>query len=67
MNTYAPHGYTDIAPWAVTDDTGAFGDFVTAAFSVVEVIRVLVEDRTIGHGETQVGDTVVLAFDRRRE
>jgi hypothetical protein len=32
MSTYAPQGYTDIAPWVVTDDTGAFQDFVMAAF-----------------------------------
>ena len=67
MTTPKPEGYTDVAPWVVTDDTGAFLDFVTAAFGGVELARVRVEDGSIGHGEIRVGDTVVLAFDRRPE
>lgn len=27
-----PAGYTTVAPWVVTDDTGAFLDFVSQAF-----------------------------------
>jgi PhnB protein len=65
MSSTAPEGYTDIAPWVVTDDTGAFLDFVTAAFGGKELARVAVEDGSIGHGEIRVGNTVVLAFDRR--
>lgn len=60
-----PTGYTTVAPWVVTDDTGAFLDFVTAAFAGTELARVRVADGSIGHGEVRVGDTVVLAFDRR--
>ncbi|MFE6970900.1 VOC family protein [Isoptericola sp. NPDC057653] len=63
----APAGYTSVAPWVVTDDTGAFLDFVTAAFDGDELARVVTEDGSVGHGETRVGDTVVLAFDRRPE
>ena len=63
----APDGYTSVAPWVVTDDTGAFLDFVTEVFDGEEVGRVVTEDGSIGHGETRVGDTVVLAFDRRPE
>lgn len=63
----APAGYTSVAPWVVTDDTGAFLDFVTHAFEGEELSRVQTEDGLIGHGETRVGDTVVLAFDRRPE
>ena len=65
MTNYKPEGYTSVAPWVVTDDTGAFLDFVTSAFGGVELARVAVEDGSIGHGEIRVGDTVVLAFDRR--
>lgn len=65
MNRTAPEGYTSVAPWVVTDDTGALLDFVAAAFGGEELARVPVEDGTIGHGEIRVGDTVVLAFDRR--
>ena len=60
----APTGYTTIAPWVVTDDTGAFLDFVAAAFGGEELGRVVTEGGAIGHGEIRVGDTVVLAFDR---
>ncbi|WP_433549633.1 VOC family protein [Streptomyces sp. CA-294286] len=65
MKHTAPEGYTSVAPWVVTDDTGALLDFVTAVFDGEEIARVPVEDGTIGHGEIRVGDTVVLAFDRR--
>ncbi|MFF8605814.1 VOC family protein [Streptomyces sp. NPDC015346] len=65
MSDTTPQGYTTVAPWVVTDDTGALLDFVTAAFGGEEIERVRVEDGTIGHGEIRIGDTVVLAFDRR--
>ncbi|MFD8581224.1 VOC family protein [Streptomyces virginiae] len=65
MSHTAPEGYTSVAPWVVTDDTGALLDFITAAFEGEELARVPVEDGTIGHGEIRVGDTVMLAFDRR--
>ncbi|MFE5393271.1 VOC family protein [Streptomyces sp. NPDC056568] len=67
MKHTAPEGYTSVAPWVVTDDTGALLDFVTAAFGGEELARVEVEDGTVGHGEIRVGDTVVLAFDRRAD
>lgn len=67
MKHTAPEGYTSVAPWVVTDDTGALLDFVTAAFGGEELGRVEVEDGTVGHGEIRVGDTVVLAFDRRSD
>ncbi|MFK0237333.1 VOC family protein [Streptomyces vinaceus] len=65
MNHTAPEGYTSVAPWVVTEDTGALLDFIAAAFDGEELARVPVEDGTIGHGEIRIGDTVVLAFDRR--
>ena len=65
MTNFKPEGYTSVAPWVVTDDTGAFFYFVRSVFGGVELARVAVEDGTIGHGEIRVGDTVVLAFDRR--
>ncbi|AZP15495.1 VOC family protein [Streptomyces aquilus] len=65
--TAAPQGYTSVTPWVVTDDTGAFLDFVAQAFEGEELGRVVTEDGLIGHGEIRVGDTVVLAFDRRAE
>ncbi|MEU2624739.1 VOC family protein [Streptomyces sp. NPDC007157] len=63
----APEGYTTVAPWVVTDDTGAFLDFVTGAFGGEELARVPTEDGLVGHAEIRVGDTVVLAFDRHAD
>ncbi|MEY9857743.1 PhnB protein [Catenulispora sp. GAS73] len=65
--TTTPTGYTTVAPWIVTTDTGALLDFVTAAFDGVELGRVPLEDGSIGHAEIRVGDTVVLAFDQRAD
>jgi PhnB protein len=62
-----PEGYTTVAPWVVTDDTGAFLDYVTQVFGGAELGRVATEDGSIGHGEIRVGDTVVLAFDRHAD
>ncbi|MEU0535109.1 VOC family protein [Amycolatopsis tolypomycina] len=63
--TTTPDGYTTVAPWVVTKDTGALLDFVAAAFDGVELGRVPLADGSIGHAEIRVGDTVVLAFDQR--
>jgi uncharacterized glyoxalase superfamily protein PhnB len=65
MNTTAPAGYTSVAPWIVTPDTGQLLDFITAVFDGAELARVPLEDGTIGHAEIRVGDTILLAFDRR--
>ena len=67
MTDYRPAGYTVVAPWVVTEDTGALLDFITVAFGGEELARVQVEDGSIGHAEIRVGETVVLAFDRRPE
>ena len=67
MTNFQPEGYTSVAPWVVTDDTGAFLDFVTSAFGGVELARIAIEDGTIGHAEIRVGDSVVNCFDRRPE
>jgi PhnB protein len=63
----APEGCTSVAPWVVTDGTGAFLGFAAQAFDGEERGRVVTEDGSIGHGEIRVGDTVVLAFDRRAD
>ena len=60
-----PDGYTTVAPWIVTDDTPRLLDFVTRAFGGVESGRVPLQDGSIGHAEIRVGDTMLLAFDRR--
>jgi PhnB protein len=65
VESTAPPGYTTVAPWIVTPDTGKLLEFVKAVFGGVELGRVPLEDGSIGHAEIRVGDTVVLAFDRR--
>jgi PhnB protein len=62
-----PAGYTTVAPWIVTDDTGALLEFIARVFGGVESSRVPLEDGSIGHAEIRVGDTVLLAFDRRAD
>jgi len=63
--TTVPAGYTTVAPWIVTSDTGRLFGFITAAFDGEELARVPLEDGSIGHAEIRVGDTILLAFDRR--
>ncbi|ALG14912.1 glyoxalase [Kibdelosporangium phytohabitans] len=67
MMTTTPAGYTTVAPWISTQDTGALLDFVKAAFDGVELGRVPLADGSIGHAEIRVGDTVLLAFDQRED
>jgi PhnB protein len=67
MTDPTPADYTTVAPWVVTDDTGALIEFITAAFDGKELGRVALEDGSIGHAEIRVGNTVVLAFDRRKD
>lgn len=64
---YQPEGYTTVAPWVVTDDTGALLDYISSVFDGVELARVATEDGGIGHGEIRIGDTTVLAFDRQAD
>ncbi|RPI07968.1 MAG: VOC family protein, partial [Actinobacteria bacterium] len=63
--TQVPAGYTTVAPWIVTPDTGRLLEFVTAVFDGAELARVPLEDGSIGHAEIRVGDTILLAFDHR--
>lgn len=65
MSSSAPFGYTAVAPWIVTRDTGRLLDFITTVFDGEELARVPLEDGSIGHAEIRVGDTILLAFDQR--
>jgi PhnB protein len=60
-----PAGCTTVAPWIMTDDTRALLRFVDQAFGGVAAGVVPLEDGSVGHAEIRVGDTVLLAFDRR--
>jgi PhnB protein len=65
MTSPGPAGYTTVAPWITTNDTGRLLDFIATAFGGEELARVPLEDGSIGHAEIRVGDTILLAFDRR--
>jgi len=65
--TFVPAGYTSVAPWIVTSDTRALLDFIARVFGGVDPTLVPLEDGSIGHAEIRVGDTVLLAFDRRAD
>lgn len=65
MTAFQPAGSTTVAPWVVTDDTSRLLAFITQAFDGDELLRVPGADGGIGHAEIRVGDTVILAFDRR--
>lgn len=65
MSIPAPAGYTTVAPWIITRDTGRLLDFIATVFDGEELARVPLEDGSIGHAEIRVGDTVLLAFDHR--
>ncbi|MFG3339545.1 VOC family protein [Glycomyces sp. NPDC048151] len=62
---FQPEGYTTVTAWVVTEDTAKLLDFITEVFDGVETGRVATEDGSIGHAEIRVGDTMLLAFDRR--
>src|SRR5690606_32591460 len=62
-----PAGYTSVAPWVVTEDTGALLDFVAQVLDGEEIARVATDDGSFEHGELRVGDTVILAFGQRPE
>lgn len=64
---FQPEGYTTATAWIVTDDTAKLLDFITEVFAGTEIGRVATEDGAIGHAEIRVGDTVLLAFDRRED
>jgi PhnB protein len=59
-----PEGYPTVAPWVVTDDTGAFLDFVTRAFGGEERGRVPTEDGLISP-EMPAGSSLIFNLSRR--
>jgi PhnB protein len=67
MPDATPDGYTTIAPWVTTPDTGRLLQFITEVFDGEEMGRVPLENGKIGHAEIRVGNTVVLAFDRAED
>ena len=46
-------------------DEAVARECMAAAFDAYEIARVLVEDGRIGHAESRIGDSVVMAFDAK--
>ena len=62
-----PEGYATITPWVITDDTIAFIDFVCTVFGAQERFPPVYADESetrIAHAEVQIGDSVLMLFDR---
>jgi uncharacterized glyoxalase superfamily protein PhnB len=53
--------------WIINPDSARLIEFVKEAFNAEEIERVLNEDGTVGHAEFKIGDTILLAFDSRRD
>ncbi len=63
----APAGYTTVAPWILTHDTGELLDFIRDVFDGQELARAPLEDGSIGHAEIRVGDTTLHRTGRIRD
>lgn len=60
-----PDGYHAVTPFVIVQGAGRFLDFMADAFDAVEIARVTGDDGAIGHAETRIGDSVVMAFDSK--
>jgi len=63
--TSPPPGYGTVTPWVISRDSARLIDFARAAFGAEELGRVPGPDRSIGHAEIRIGDSVVMMFDAR--
>lgn len=59
-----PAEYPRVTPYVITRDAAGFMDFVIRVFGATERGCFVNEDGTIGHGELQLGEAVILTFDR---
>ncbi|MTV27573.1 VOC family protein [Nitriliruptoraceae bacterium ZYF776] len=65
--TGAPAGYATVTPWVIVDGAADFIRWVTAVFGAEERFPPVYADDTetrIAHAEVQVGDSVLMVFDR---
>lgn len=67
MATNPPEGRHTVTPFVIVRDSAKFLEFLADAFGAEEIARVVGEDGTIGHAETQIGDSVVMMFDARED
>lgn len=60
-----PEGYHSVTPFVNVKGAARFLDFMAKAFDAQEIARVMTDDGRIGHAETRIGDSVVMAFDSK--
>jgi PhnB protein len=60
-----PDGYHTVTPFVIARGAARFLDFMAEAFGAVEIARVTGADGSIGHAESRIGDSVVMAFDSK--
>ena len=60
-----PEGYHSVTPFVIVKGAARFMDFMANAFDAQEIARVMTDDGRIGHAETRIGDSVVMAFDSK--
>jgi PhnB protein len=58
-----PADYPTVVPYVVARGAARFMDFVVEVLGATERARFVNEDGTIGHGELEVGTSVILTFD----
>lgn len=61
-----PGGKGTVTPYIVVKGAARFLDFVKQAFAAKESIRVPNTDGTIGHAEMQIGNSVLMVFDAKK-
>ena len=62
-----PEGYRAVTPFIIVKGAAQLLDFMRDAFGAEEMGRVVGEDGSIGHAETRIGDSVVMAFDAKED
>jgi uncharacterized glyoxalase superfamily protein PhnB len=62
-----PEGYHSVTPFINAKGAAQLLDFMRDAFGAEEIARVEMEDGTIGHAETRIGDSIVMLFDAKDE
>jgi uncharacterized glyoxalase superfamily protein PhnB len=60
MTEYDGRHYPTISPYVLYEDLGAALDFLAAAFGLVERMRDIHPDGTLGHCEMACGDSVLM-------
>jgi len=58
-----PEGYRSVTPYLIVRGAVQALDFYRRAFDAKEIMRLTMPDGTLGHAETQIGDSRVLLGD----